>query len=134
MEREKQQRIEEQRRFHARIQKVQKHYQRSMAQLRAINMKASNRPQAANEDVRMLVDSMMLFGSESHVTLHLMDDPTLAEDMYAHSLNVAVLALMVARSHGYNNDQIRSLELWRGISSRDGRMHARSRGYHCSTS
>lgn len=58
MEREKQQRIEEQRRFHARIQKVQKHYQRSMAQLRAINMKASNRPQAANEDVRMLVDSM----------------------------------------------------------------------------
>ncbi|OOF01361.1 hypothetical protein BZG78_00595 [Salinivibrio sp. MA351] len=109
MEREKQQRIEEQRRFHARIQKVQKHYQRSMAQLRAINMKASNRPQAANEDVRMLVDSMMLFGSESNVTLHLMDDPTLAEDMYAHSLNVAVLALMVARSHGYNNDQIRSL-------------------------
>ncbi|WP_439437975.1 HD domain-containing protein [Salinivibrio costicola] len=29
--------------------------------------------------------------------------------MYAHSLNVVVLALMVARSHGYNNDQIRSL-------------------------
>ncbi|SIO04722.1 HD-GYP domain-containing protein [Salinivibrio sp. ES.052] len=109
MEREKQKQIEEQRRFRARIQKVQKHYQRSMAQLRAINMKASNRPQAANEDVRMLVDSMMVFGSESAVTLHLMDDPTLAEDMYAHSLNVAVLALMLARSHDYDNNKIRAL-------------------------
>ncbi|OOE87864.1 hypothetical protein BZG73_00915 [Salinivibrio siamensis] len=109
MEQEKQQRIEEQRRFRARIQKVQKHYQRSMAQLRAINMKAANRPQAANEDVRMLVDSMMVFGSESNVTLHLMDDPSLAEDMYAHSLNVAVLALMLARSNGYDNDQLRAL-------------------------
>jgi len=44
MEQEKQKRIEEQRRFRARIQKVQQHYQRSMAQLRAINMKVSQRP------------------------------------------------------------------------------------------
>ncbi|OOF31465.1 HD-GYP domain-containing protein [Salinivibrio proteolyticus] len=109
MEQEKQKRIEEQRRFRARIQKVQQHYQRSMAQLRAINMKVSQRPQAANEDVRMLVDSLMVVGSEANVTLHLMDDPSLAEDMYAHSLNVAVLALMLARSHGYDNDKIRTL-------------------------
>jgi putative nucleotidyltransferase with HDIG domain len=109
MEQEKQKRIEEQRRFRARIQKVQQHYQRSMAQLRAINMKVSQRPQAANEDVRMLVDSLMVFGREANVTLHLMDDPSLAEDMYAHSLNVAVLALMLARSHSYDNDKIRAL-------------------------
>ncbi|OOF24416.1 HD-GYP domain-containing protein [Salinivibrio sp. IB872] len=109
MEQEKQKRIEEQRRFRARIQKVQQHYQRSMAQLRAINMKVSQRPQAANEDVRMLVDSLMVVGGEANVTLHLMDDPSLAEDMYAHSLNVAVLALMLARSHGYDNDKIRAL-------------------------
>ncbi len=46
---------------------------------------------------------------DDNVTLHLMNGKNEFEDIYFHSLNVAVIAMMIGRAKGYSAEQLKAL-------------------------
>lgn len=112
MEREKSHRIEQLKQFRRSLQKTEINFQRSLAQVRALMTKVSSRPLQAVEEAQQLISDMaeVILGEEN-VALHLMNPDKQGDDLYFHSLNVAVLAMMLARQAGLNREQGRKLGL-----------------------
>lgn len=106
MEREKSQRIEELKQFRRSLQKTEKNFQRSLAQVRALMTKVASRPLQAVEEAQQLISEMadVILGEEN-VALHLMSPDPQGDDLYFHSLNVAVLAMMLARQAKLSREQ-----------------------------
>lgn len=59
--------------------------------------------QAADVLIREMVESML---ADHNIAVHLMNDKIAGEDVYYHSLNVAVLAMMLGRESGLPADEI----------------------------
>lgn len=82
------------------------------ATLKNIGSNIFSRPQEAcqraNELVDQMVDSIL---TDRDIAIYLMNDKVGAEEMYFHSLNVAVLAMMVGKELGLPPDDIRNLGL-----------------------
>ncbi|WP_456296670.1 HD-GYP domain-containing protein [Vibrio sp. AK197] len=107
---EKQQRIEKLNAYRRRVAQCEKEFERSLARMRAVMNKIRNRPEHAVGEAIELVDSIVdNLLSEDDVTLHLMNGKSEFEDIYFHSLNVAVIAMMIARAKEWSAEKIKQV-------------------------
>ncbi|MCG3724021.1 HD-GYP domain-containing protein [Vibrio cincinnatiensis] len=107
---EKQDRIEKLSRYRRRVIQCEKEFERSLARMRSVMNKIRNRPTEAIDEALQLVDDAVdkLLSNES-VTLHLINSKSEYEDVYFHSLNVSVLAMMIAKAKGLTEQQIKEV-------------------------
>ncbi|WGW00742.1 HD-GYP domain-containing protein [Vibrio sp. YMD68] len=107
---EKQKRIEDLNAYRRKVLKCEKEFERSLAQMRAVMNKIRNRPEKAVDEALALVDGIVdkLLNNEG-VTLHLMNSKSEVEDIYFHSLNVSVIAMMIAKAKGMSAQQIKDI-------------------------
>lgn len=107
---EKQHRIEKLSAYRRRVIQCEKEFERSLARMRSVMNKIRNRPeQAVSEATSLVEDIVDKLLSDDNVTLHLMNGKTEFEDIYFHSLNVSVIAMMIGQAKGYNAQQLREL-------------------------
>ncbi len=107
---EKQQRIEKLNVYRRRVLQCEKEFERSLACMRAVMNKIRNRPEHAVEEAIELVDSIVEnLLSADDVTLHLMSGKSEFEDIYFHSLNVGVIAMMIARAKNWPAEKIKDV-------------------------
>ncbi|MGF1727402.1 HD-GYP domain-containing protein [Photobacterium nomapromontoriensis] len=109
---EKQTRIIRLKNYKRKLQRCEKNFSRSMAQLRSVISKVKSRPVTAVKEAELLVEEMVEALLESdNVALHLMNDNKENEDIYCHSLNVAIISMMLARSSGMTQQDIKAIAL-----------------------
>ncbi|WP_428775116.1 HD-GYP domain-containing protein [Vibrio sp.] len=107
---EKQQRIEKLAAYRRRVLQCEKEYERSLARMRSVMNKIRSRPEQAAVEAMLLVDDIVdKLVSNDSVTLHLINGKSEFEDVYFHSLNVAVIAMMIAQAKGLATDKIKDV-------------------------
>lgn len=107
---EKQKRIEKLNAYRRRILNCEKEFERSLARMRAVMNKIRNRPEDAVDEASLLVEDIVdKLLSEDNVTLHLMNGKSEFEDIYFHSLNVSVIAMLIGKAKGYDAQKIKEL-------------------------
>ena len=93
--RERVARIFEQR---AAVAQCETQFIKAAAALKDINTNLFSRPLAAHQGAEQLVQQMLdSILTNKDIAIHLMNDKVAGEEMYFHSLNVTVLAMMLAR-------------------------------------
>lgn len=103
MWKDKHERIETLSSYRRKVSHCEKEFERSLARMRSIMTKIRNRPLDAVGEVKSLVDDIVeTLLSDDNVTLHLMNGKADFEDLYFHTLNVSVVALMIGKAKGYN--------------------------------
>jgi HD-GYP domain-containing protein (c-di-GMP phosphodiesterase class II) len=107
---QKQDRIEALKRYRRDLQKTENEFKQTMAQVRSLLGKIQNRPLNAIEDATQLIGSIAdsLFNNKQ-VLLHLMSDGGSDENFYFHSLNVALLSMLLGRAAGLSEADIKTL-------------------------
>lgn len=107
--RERAERLKARRRLFARCERD---FMRATHTVKLVNQNLFSRPDWAREEttemVGNLVESLLKDGD---MAINLMADRVGGEDVYAHSLNVAVLSLMLAREQGMSRDELMALGL-----------------------
>ncbi len=84
--------------------------------MRAVVNKIRNRPLDAVGEAIILVDDIVdKLLSDDNVTLHLMNSKSEFEDIYFHSLTVAVGAMMIGKARGLPAERIKELALRRSF-------------------
>ncbi len=107
---EKQERINKQKAYRTKIQRCESNYKKSMSQLRAVLNKINNRPLDAMDDASLLVNDMVnTLLAADNVTLHLMNNSRERDEIYSHSLNVAILSMLVGKAKKMSSDDIKTL-------------------------
>ncbi len=107
---EKQNRIEKLSAYRRRVISCEKEFERSLARMRAVMNKIRNRPMDAVDEAAQLVDDIVdKLLNDDNVTLHLMNGKSEFEDIYFHSLNVSVIAMMIGRAKNYPPETIKAL-------------------------
>ncbi len=107
---EKQKRIEKLSAYRRRVIQCEKEFERSLARMRSVMTKIRNRPTAAVDEAQLLIEDIVeKLMCDDNVTLHLMNGKNEFEDIYFHSLNVAVIAMMIGRAKGYAAKQLKEL-------------------------
>lgn len=107
---EKQKRIEKLSAYRRRVIQCEKEFERSLARMRSVMTKIRNRPADAVGEAKQLIDDIVeKLMCDDNVTLHLMNGKNEFEDIYFHSLNVAVIAMMIGRAKGYSTEQLKAL-------------------------
>ncbi|WP_282248642.1 HD-GYP domain-containing protein [Vibrio campbellii] len=107
---EKQKRIEKLSAYRRRVIQCEKEFERSLARMRSVMTKIRNRPADAVGEAKQLIDDIVeKLMCDDNVTLHLMNGKNEFEDIYFHSLNVAVIAMMIGRAKGYYAEQLKAL-------------------------
>jgi len=110
MWKEKHDRIETLSSYRRRVSNCEKEFERSLARMRSVMTKIRNRPLDAVGEVKSLVDNIVeTLVCDDNVTLHLMNGKADFEDIYFHTLNVAVVAMMIGKAKGYNTQQLKEL-------------------------
>ena len=104
--------IEVQKKLRRDIHKTEQNFTRSVAMMRSMISKLRNRPLNAVDDAKVLVHSMVeqLLTSDNLV-LHLMSDAKQDESIYYHSLNVAILAMLIAKEMEWDRSEIELIGL-----------------------
>ncbi|HGH6013965.1 TPA: HD-GYP domain-containing protein [Vibrio mimicus] len=107
---EKQSRIEKLNAYRRRVQTCEKEFERSLSRMRAVVNKIRNRPaDAVGEAIQLVDDIVDKLLSDDNVTLHLMNSKSEFEDIYFHSLNVAVIGMMIGKARGFPAAAIKEL-------------------------
>ncbi len=107
---EKQKRIEKLSAYRRRVIQTEKEFERSLARMRSVMTKIRNRPIDAVDEAKLLIDDIVdKLLSEDNVTLHLMNGKSEFEDIYFHSLNVSVIAMMIGKAKGYKAEKLKEL-------------------------
>ena len=107
---EKQKRIEKLSAYRRRVIQCEKEFERSLARMRSVMTKIRNRPADAVGEAKQLIDDIIeKLMCDDNVTLHLMNGKNEFEDIYFHSLNVAVIAMMIGQAKGYSAEQLKAL-------------------------
>lgn len=107
---EKQKRIEKLSAYRRCVIQCEKEFERSLARMRSVMTKIRNRPADAVGEAKQLIDDIVeKLMCDDNVTLHLMNGKNEFEDIYFHSLNVAVIAMMIGRAKGYSAEQLKAL-------------------------
>jgi HD-GYP domain-containing protein (c-di-GMP phosphodiesterase class II) len=110
MQNEKQQRIEQMQEFRRSMQRTEQSFNRSLAQMRSLINKLQNRPlnaiTEAHELVEQITDQLM---QADQMVLHLMSDSPEGDSLYYHTLNVAMLSMLLAKQAGKTADEIKLL-------------------------
>ncbi|MEZ9074178.1 HD-GYP domain-containing protein [Vibrio splendidus] len=96
--------------YRRKVSHCEKEFERSLARMRSVMTKIRNRPLDAVGEVKALVDDIVeTLVSDDNATLHLMNAKADFEDIYFHTLNVSVVALMIGKAKGYNAQQLKDL-------------------------
>ncbi|MGR4990751.1 HD-GYP domain-containing protein [Vibrio sp. WZ-1] len=107
---EKQKRIEKLSAYRRRVIQCEKEFERSLARMRSVMTKIRNRPIDAVDEAVLLVDDIVeKLMCDDNVTLHLMNGKNEFEDIYFHSLNVAVISMMIGKAKGFDAKQLKEL-------------------------
>ena len=92
------------------IARCEKEYQKSATAIKDISRNLFSRPQEAYKSADQLTEQML--GSllaEKDIAIHLMNDKIAGEEAYYHSLNVAILSMMVARELSFAPADIKAI-------------------------
>lgn len=110
MQAEKLQRIEQMKEYRRNVQRTEQSFNRSLAQMRALINKLQNRPLNAIQEAHELIDDItnQLMQADQMV-LHLMADSPEGESLYYHTLNVAMLSMLLAKQCGKSAEEIKLL-------------------------
>ncbi len=82
----------------AAIAACEKEYLKATTALKSISRNLFSRPQDACRDANQLIQQMLdALLADKNIAIHLMNDKIAGEDAYYHALNVAVLAMMLAK-------------------------------------
>ena len=110
MQNEKSERIEKLKEYRRSLQRTEQAFNRSLAQMRGLINKLQTRPLNAIREAHELVDDItnQLMNTDQMV-LHLMADSPEGESLYYHTLNVAMLAMLLAKQCGKNEEEIKLL-------------------------
>ncbi|EMQ2876065.1 HD-GYP domain-containing protein [Vibrio navarrensis] len=107
---EKQKRIEKLSSYRRRVIQCEKEFERSLARMRSVMTKIRNRPMDAVDEAKQLIDDIVeKLMSDDNVTLHLMNGKSEFEDIYFHSLNVSVIAMMIGRAKGFDAERLKEV-------------------------
>lgn len=115
MQLDKEQRIEQAKAHRRELQKTEKAFAQSMAQVRHLMSKVQGRPLNAIEDATQLISHLAdTILSEDALVLHLISQAGKEqESMYFHVLNVSILAMMLAKNLNCSADEVR----WVGLGA-----------------
>lgn len=107
---EKKARIERIRAERAAIARCEKEFAKAGSALKSIERNVFSRPQEAYAEADKLVQQMLdALLADKAIAIHLMNDKIAGEDVYFHSLNVSVLAMMVAKELGLPDEDIKAV-------------------------
>ena len=106
--REKRQRIERMLKERAAISHCEKQLLKAAGTLKSINRNLFSRPQdalrQADEMIEQMLSSLLI---DKDIAIHLMNDKIVGEETYYHSLNTAVLTMMLAKELGFPPSDIK---------------------------
>lgn len=113
MQLEKEQRIEQAKAHRRELQKTEKAFAQSMAQVRNLMTKVQSRPLNAIQDASQLISNLAdTILSEDALVLHLIAQAGKEqESMYFHVLNVSILSMMLAKNLKYSADEVKAVGL-----------------------
>lgn len=110
--RAKQERIDKVVKQQAAIARCEKEFQKSASSLKSITRNVFARPEDALNDANDLMQKMLeSLLTEKDLVIHLMNDKIAGEETYYHSLNIAVLSMMVAKELALSEDDIKTIGL-----------------------
>ncbi|MGI2169467.1 HD-GYP domain-containing protein [Shewanella sp. MF05960] len=104
--------IDEQKKLKRDLKKTEQQFERSVAMMRSMVSKVSSRPLNAVGEAKDLISNMtnMLLNSDN-LALHLMGDAKNDEHIYHHSLNVAMLCMLMAKELGWSREEVETIGL-----------------------
>jgi len=106
----KRERVETIARQRAAVAQCETQFLKAATTLKDINVNLFSRPAAALESAEQLIQQMLdSILTDKDIAIHLMNDKVAGEEVYFHSLNVAVLAIMLARQLGMPAEDIKQL-------------------------
>ena len=109
---EKQQNIKKQKEFRRKARRCEKQFEYSMNQLRSVARKINTSPLDAINEAEQLVDKMVeMLLTDEGVSLRLMSEGKENNDIYYHSINVAVLSMMLAKANDMPREHINIIAL-----------------------
>lgn len=112
MEHNKTERIEVLRKMRRDLNKAEENFDRSLARMRNLVNKLRSRPlNAVQEAQELIADITEELLASSNLVLHLMSDQKKDDGIYYHSLNVAVLSMLVAKELEWPRQDIESVGL-----------------------
>jgi putative nucleotidyltransferase with HDIG domain len=92
------------------VEQVEKAFSKATTVIKNMNKNIFSRPKETLEEMGLLVGEMVSAFLESpEATLHVMGEKAGSEDVYFHSLNVAILAMMMAKETGLSPDIAREV-------------------------
>lgn len=92
------------------IANVERAFTKAVATMKNLNRNLLSRPKETLEEMGVLVGDMIgAFLDSPEVTLHVMGDKAGGEEVYYHSLNVTILAMMLAKDMGLDAASARDL-------------------------
>lgn len=93
-----------------RINEVEQAFAKATSVLKNLNRNLLSKPKETLDDMGAIVGEMVTAFLESpEVTLHVMGEKAGGEDVYYHSLNVTILAMMLAKDLGFSPKMAREL-------------------------
>jgi putative nucleotidyltransferase with HDIG domain len=108
----KAQQIERLRHRREQIQYCEKQYQQTVSQVKTVMQNLSTGSAEATEQADDLVQGIVgNLSADREAVVHLVNVKTKDETAFYHSLNVAILALVLAKEHGLDAEQMRLLGL-----------------------
>lgn len=106
----KQEKIEKLKNYRRKITQTEKNFESVVAQIGAVMTKLSSRPLNAIDEARQLISNIVeSLLKEEHIVLHLMSESKEKEHMYYHSLNVSVLAMLLAKMKKLDASEIKAI-------------------------
>lgn len=100
-------RIERLQKLRQSVNQCEKQFVEAASTIKSINQNLYSRPQecvkSAAQLVTKMVDSLLV---DKDLAIHAMNDKVAGEDVYYHSLNVSVLAMMLAKEIGLSRPEI----------------------------
>jgi putative nucleotidyltransferase with HDIG domain len=92
------------------IANVERAFSKAIGTMKNLNRNLLAKPKETLEDMGSLVGQMIeVFMVCPEATLHVMGDKVGGEEVYYHSLNVTILAMMLAKDLGFDPDSAREL-------------------------
>lgn len=92
------------------VDQVEKAFVKATAVMKNLNRNLFARPKETLDDIGTLIGDMVdAFLSSPEATLHVMGDKAGGEEVYFHSLNVAILSMMLAKDLDFSTKEAREM-------------------------
>ncbi|MCL2920134.1 HD-GYP domain-containing protein [Shewanella litorisediminis] len=112
LEKKKQEQIEQLKKMRRELGKTEQEFDRSLAKMRNLMNKLRSRPLNAIQEAEELIqDITRQLLANDNLVLHLMGDAKKDDSFYFHSLNVAVLCMLLAKELGWDRADIEAIGL-----------------------